>query len=381
MHGDLNRKFLMRPLAEFLRLHRDAILEAWTDAVAALPSSTRQNRTTIRDHLPAVVDELARDVDDAGAGEKPADPAASKHAKERFEVGYDVRDIVAEYAILRRTILERYRTADDGLRADLRARVLPILRLDMMIDAAVGDAVDQFVAERDRENYVLNGILSHDLRSPLQSILISAEMMAQDQAATDPAAVRRAARRIHGSAERMNRMIIDLLDFTRAQLGGGLAIVPTPMDLRTVIADVVADVALTHAGREIDNRVPARTDDLQGVWGPVRIAQALTNLLTNAVRHGQDPIVVDAAREGDGVWIDVQNRGEIAPDILPRLFEPFIGLSERGETSRRHGGLGLGLYIVSEIARAHGGRVEVHSERGTTRFRLWLPRAATADAR
>ena len=362
----------MKTLAEFLRLNRDAILGEWTREASSLPSSRRRPRPTIRDQVPQVIDELAQAVDDEGDGR--AESAAAHHAHERFADGYDVRDVVHEYGILRRTILERYRTADDGIRPELRARLAPIIHLDEVLDASVGDAVDQFVAERDREHDVLNGILSHDLRAPLQSILIGAELIAREHAARDPALVARSARRIHGAALRMNGMISDLMDFTRAQLGGGLPISRAPIDLRTVIADAVAEVSVAHPERRIDDRASSSYVDLRGNFGPVRLAQALVNLLTNAVVHGQDPIVIDAVPDGDAVRIEVANRGEIAAAQLPTLFQPFTGLVERDATHRGPAGLGLGLYIVSEIARAHGGRVDATSAGGETRVRMWLPR-------
>jgi signal transduction histidine kinase len=365
----------MRELAEFLRRDRESIIRAWTDEVKALPSAHRQDRATIRDHVPSLIEELAACVDEESGAAGQLDATAAKHGSHRFVAGYDVRDVVAEYGLLRRTILDRFGAQHDGFPPDVQARLRAIARLDRKLDEAIRDAVEQYFADHEHANDVLTGVLGHDLRAPLQSILMGAEMLGGSGGhPPDPAMVGRTVKRIRGAVDRMNRMINGLLDFTRARIGGGLPIQPQAIDLRTLIAEVVAEVRAAHPDRRIENHTEASQVDLRGTFGPVRLAQALTNLLVNAVQHGRDPIVVDADTDDDHVHLDVCNGGEIPQQVLPNLFKPFAGLSTRTPEARKHGGLGLGLYIVSEIARAHGGRIEYISRAGTTCFRIVLPR-------
>ena len=364
----------MRALADFLRSHRERIVERWTREVQALPSASGRSRQVIRNHLPRVLDQLASTLEQRAGQDGSAQSAPSVHARERFAEGYDVREVVAEYEILRRTFLESYAAEADELGADARARIRAIAQLDAIIDSAIGDAVDQFVASRDRARDVFVSILGHDLRAPLQSILFAAEAILDRSEALSPTLLLRFAGRVRTSAKRMGDMIGDLLDFTRAHLGGGIPIAPVPVDVRALIREVVDELAVSHAERRIECRARSARGDFRGTWDPIRITQAITNLVGNALEHGDDPIVVEPIDRGPSIAIEVRNHGELAPDAVGGLFRPFaqLGTPARGPRA----GLGLGLYIVSEIAHAHHGGVEVESKDGGTTFRLWLPRAA-----
>jgi signal transduction histidine kinase len=218
----------------------------------------------------------------------------------------------------------------------------------------------------------LIGIVSHDLRNPLQAIQLSAATLLRRPGVDDRQAA--VIHRISGTAERMTRMIRDLLDFTRARMGGGLALVRRPLDLHALARQVVDEVQLAHPGRAVQVQ---REGDAQGDWDEDRLAQLLGNLLNNALAYSPPGSPVRVSTRGlDGeVLLEVHNRGEpIAPEQLPRLFRPF----ERGEHQVTSAGrsIGLGLFIVDGIVRAHGGRIEVRStaSEGTT-FTVRLPRA------
>jgi len=220
-----------------------------------------------------------------------------------------------------------------------------------------------------RERFL--GIVSHDLRNPLNAILLSVNaMMRSDDVAQHHM---KTVRRIVTSAERMGRMIGDLLDFTRGRLGGGIPITRRPANLHSICQHVLEELEAGSPLREM--RLRTEGDLLQGEWDPDRLAQLLGNLGKNALDYsqGEDPVDFVLRDEGDTVCVQIHNRGPPIPaDLLSHIFEPF----KRG-TSQRHSssGLGLGLFIVQQIARAHGGRVEVRStqEEGTT-FTVWLPR-------
>jgi two-component system sensor histidine kinase/response regulator len=218
-------------------------------------------------------------------------------------------------------------------------------------------------------------VLGHDLRNPLAAIMASAEVVAM---ASKEDSVKQFSNRILSSANRMTRMIEDLLDVTRARVGGGIPIHRQPMDLHPVLDRVLGELRAIHPKRKID--VVAH-GDLRGEWDSERLAQVVSNLVTNALQHGaQDqPVSVDVdGTAPDRVKLSVRNNGSIPEDRRAALFDPFYDISRMAESRN---GLGLGLYIVREIVVAHGGTVDVRAD-GTDETAFWvqLPRAILGAA-
>jgi PAS domain S-box-containing protein len=219
----------------------------------------------------------------------------------------------------------------------------------------------------------LVGIVSHDLRGPLNAILAGASMMLQRDT-IEPWQAKTAAR-ILSCAERSNRLIRDLLDFTQARMGGSIPIRPAPADLHELTLQVVEEARVAHVEREI--RV-SQSGDGRGQWDADRMAQVVSNLVTNALKYSPEktPVQVETVGDGERVVLRVHNQGEpIAADLLPRIFEPLRRGKRRASRSDRS--IGLGLYIVRELVQAHGGTVEASSSEaeGTT-FTVSLPRAS-----
>ena len=220
----------------------------------------------------------------------------------------------------------------------------------------------------------LIGIVGHDLRTPLSTVAMAAGLMLKRGTLSQDDA--RATARIARTTERMAKIISELLDFTRARLGGGIPIHPQPIDLADVCAEVIAEVETAHPERTL--RLHA-DGDARGAWDKERLAQVVSNLVGNAIQHGKSdgPIEVRLRAEGDLVTLSVHNEGPaIAPDLLPSVFDPFR--SHPRESAHRGEGLGLGLYICQEMVRAHGGDIAVQSSDATgTTFTVQLPRSAT----
>ncbi len=219
------------------------------------------------------------------------------------------------------------------------------------------------ITEQARAKDIHMGVLGHDLRTPLSAILMSARLLLMQGAlgTKDREAVSRMAR----NAERMAALIRDILDYTRGQAAGGIPLVPRPADMGDICSAMIEELALLHSDRVI--RL-ARSGELRGQWDRDRVEQAVSNLISNALQHGKGDIRISVDGSQDEVIVRVQNRGVPIPeDQLPFLFEPF----RRGSASQL--GLGLGLYIVREIMRAHGGTVTVHStsDTGTTFTTRW----------
>jgi signal transduction histidine kinase len=170
----------------------------------------------------------------------------------------------------------------------------------------------------------------------------------------------------------MMAMIDQLLDLTRARAGGGIHIDPTETDLGDLCSHAIDELELTYPGWTIERQA---TGDLSGSWDKDRLLQVISNVVCNAGQHGRPGGTVLVTLDGlrsDAVTLTVHNDGSIPDSILPTLFDPFRGTRHRREQSR---GLGLGLFIVKEIATAHGGSVDVtSSEREGTTFTIRLPR-------
>jgi PAS domain S-box-containing protein len=222
---------------------------------------------------------------------------------------------------------------------------------------------------RFREQFV--GIVGHDLRNPLSAISTAAQLLLRYGLSERQA---RTAGRIVSTADRMARMIADLLDFTRSRLGGGFPIQTRRMNLHDLCETVIEELELAYPERTVE--LDAR-GDAWGNWDPDRMAQVLSNLAANALQHSPESstVRVELRDEGERVVFLTSNAGPAIPaDVLPRLFEP----GRRGPPGRSHkesSGLGLGLYIVRQIVLAHGGDISVRSSatEGTT-FEAWLPR-------
>lgn len=235
--------------------------------------------------------------------------------------------------------------------------------------------LDEVGAFRER----LMGIVGHDLRTPLQAITVASAIMLRDEALGDRHRV--LARRVANSAARMTDIIDQLLDFTRSRLGGGISVTREEIDFDGVCHRVIDELELVYPGRSI---VLDTGPGIRGEWDPDRLAQALSNIVGNALRHGSEttPITVSTSTAAGDVVVNVHNEGTPIPAaLMPQLFDPF----RRGASAVNGGsagaGLGLGLFIAQQIIRAHDGRIAVSSsaDDGTTVcIRLPLQRSSAA---
>jgi signal transduction histidine kinase len=237
------------------------------------------------------------------------------------------------------------------------------------------DAVDRLAAsearllsEREtaelREQFI--AVLGHDLRNPLASIAAGTRMLSKGNS-------KEAANEILGlmrkSVARMSSLIDNVLDFARGRLGGGIAVQRSPQSPESVLGQVIAEFRASSPETKIETTFDL-TQQIDCDGG--RIAQLFSNLLGNAISHGTaaQPIDVRAATQNGEFELSVANSGEPIPsEAMDRLFQPFYRLS----TEDKQPGLGLGLYIASEIARAHVGTIEVTSSPQETRFTFRMP--------
>jgi signal transduction histidine kinase len=239
----------------------------------------------------------------------------------------------------------------------------------LVLEAVRANASEDNLRETAEFRERLIGIISHDLRNPLNAILMAAGLLIAGDHLTDTEA--QLAGRILDSGRRMKRIIAQLLEFTHARLGGGFELHHTRVDLAETCEHVATELRLGMEGT-ID--VEAR-GDVMGEWDANLLAEAISNVCSNAVDHATPGtrVAIDVHDGGGGmVVVAITNQGEPIPeDVLPVIFEPF---RHGAHTVRETGHLGLGLYIAREVVRSHGGTLDVESSDGVTTFTMRLPR-------
>jgi signal transduction histidine kinase len=226
--------------------------------------------------------------------------------------------------------------------------------------------MDRFAIQTDRFRDQFIGVLSHDLRTPLAAVTFGAALLVAPE--DNPQRRGRIATRILNSAQRIERMVADLLDVTRVRLGGPIPLKRRDTDLHAVCDEVLQEIRAAHPEARLQAH---RRGDVRGDWDPDRLAQVVSNLLGNAIQHGDGtPITLTAAQHGDRATLEVHNGGAPIPaDVLPWVFEPL----RRGHGEGRHS-IGFGLFIARAVVVAHGGDIHVTSSDQGTTFTVTLPR-------
>jgi signal transduction histidine kinase len=371
-------------LAEFIAGNMESILAAWERfASTRQPAASDMTSLELRDHAQQILEAIRVDLGteqtreqqaDKSQGRAPApfparETAAQAHAVLRARSGFDMRQLASEYRALRSSVLTLWMDALGSQPPHLD----DVIRFNEAIDQALAESIGHFTAQVERSRNLLLGMLSHDMRSPLQTIRMTAAYLARLDAGE---AVSAAARRLIDSGARVQSLVDDLTDFNRTNLGLGISVVRAPVDLAVECATEVASLHTAHPDREIDLSVRG---DCRGDWDGRRVQQLVCNLVSNALTHGAASSAVHVSLVGSesGVRIAVGNACARIPDaILAQIFEPL----RRGPQATAQPGLGLGLYIVREIARAHDGTVEACSTDEVTTFTAWLPKHSESGA-
>ena len=370
-------------LADFINGNLEVILQEWeTFARTLLPAAASMTTFSLRDHARQILLAVAADMQtDQTSGEQKEkslghgpdvsnapDTAATTHGELRHDVGFDLVQLVAEYRALRASVLRLW--VRQGLTPDSNA-FDEMVRFNEAIDQAIAESVSSFSVELAKARDTFTAILGHDLRSPLGAILMSAHNAAScdlPEPATHSVAT------IQRSAKAMQVMIRDLLDFAGARLGREMPMRPEESSLIETCHTALAELMAAHPKRAFEFE---HEGDLRGHFDPVRIGQALSNLLNNAINHGERgyPVNMRARAESQELVVDITNKGKtIPPETLQAIMDPIARVLIPG--SDGSSGLSLGLYIAQQVAKAHGGSVTAASKDKQTRFSLRLPREA-----
>jgi signal transduction histidine kinase len=363
-------------LADFLEQEQEAILTEWEAfARTMLPASGDMTRIQLRDHAKEILHAIALDLRTYQSAHQQSEKAqgrahvllesdataAQTHAVLRAASGFDINQLVAEYRAMRACVLDLWIASAPPEWTALD----DMLRFNEAIDQAVAESVRYFDAEVNHARNLLLGALGHDMRSPLATVLQTAASLRSVDAGPE---VSTAANRLLRSGTSLKVLLDDLVDFSRTQLGLGLIVIPTDIDLADVIADELEQLRGANPDRVISLAVEG---DATGRWDGDRVHQVLRNLVANALSYGSatEPVAVTVRGDGSDVHIEVTNRGvDLAPLSIVDVFVPLRRGTDQGD------GLGLGLFIVRAIAEAHGGEVAMHSAEGETSFRVRLPR-------
>jgi signal transduction histidine kinase len=373
-------------LGDFIQANLEPILAEWEEFARGLAPGAAMGVLALRDHAEEILRSAARDMVSPQSGQQQADKskghggggtesarldgASEDHAIARLGSGFNLIEVVSEYRALRASVLrlwgERVGGADEHDLQDL-------IRFNESMDQSLAEAVRSYTSRVDQSRELFLATLGHDLRNPLNAIVVSSALLAESGQLDEENT--QVALQMTTFADVMTRMIDDLLDFTRSRLGGGMPISATPLDLRHLCDEVLDEFRAAHPHRTLRM---ASVGDTSGEWDAARLRQVVSNLVANAIEHGGESSPVDLSARGEGshAVVAVNNQGfPISPSALPTLFDPFVRATEVSQTHRHLGGIGLGLYIARQIVIAHGGTIVVDSsETAGTTFTVRLPR-------
>jgi signal transduction histidine kinase len=341
-------------LADFILRDMETILVQW-EAFAAtlLPAAVDMKSLALRDHAQPILQAVAKDLSTAqtktaqvekSLGHAPvhlgaSETAAQTHALLRARDGFDINQLAAEYRALRASVLRLWmeECQPDASHPD------DVIRFNEAIDQALAESVGYFSSQVDQARNLFLGMLGHDMRSPLQTILMTAQYLTSLNAGGQ---VSVAASRLIRSGARMQALLNDMLDFNRVRLGLRIGISPTDVDLERLFADELDQLRAAHPDRHVDLDVKG---ECQGVWDGRRLQQLLGNLVLNAFKYGtpNEPVRVVMTGDEHNVRFEVRNRGPAIDRMtLQQIFDPLQRGLNLGDSYNADGNLGLGLYIA-----------------------------------
>lgn len=377
-------KFYGMRLEAFIGKHAEEILQVWEEFAKNIPRNASSfSAKELRDDAGEILSEVATKMCTSHPSTKKVnaqlrrprrksiDSAAEAHASKRLIAGFTIDQMVSEYRALRSSVLYLWgKQGDRGTQHDAE----DVLRFNEVIDEAIAESIARYSESLSRSRDIFLGILGHDLRSPIGSIAMSADLLL-DAEDLQPKYTKVAAR-IYTSAKRANKIIEDLLDFTRTHIGEGIPVKKAETELCRVCDKIVDEMRGYYPDHVINF---TRSGDTTGCFDAARMGQVASNLIGNAVEHGigTRPITVNLLGDDDKVILSVNNASEPIPeDDLKTMFDPLTRHStfarlEQGARS----GMGLGLYIAKEIVTAHKGTIRCNYDAsvGTT-FIVELPR-------
>ena len=279
-------------LADFILRDMESILAKWEEfAATRLPAAASMTSLELRDHARQILEAIAADLSTSqSSGEQAAkskglapapfparETAAQTHAVMRAKSGYDIEQLASEYRALRASVLSIW--IDACLPA--APHLQDVIRFNEAVDQAVAESVGHFSAQVNQARNLLVGMLGHDMRSPLQTVQMTARHLAQLNAGSEVSA---AAGLLIRSSAHLRALLDDLVDFNGTNLGLGIRIVPSPLDLGALCAQELEHLSVAYPDSQLEMNV---VGDCQGSWDGRRVQQLLGNLVENAIHYGE----------------------------------------------------------------------------------------------
>jgi signal transduction histidine kinase len=371
-------------LPDFIEKNRAEILEEWDSFARSLDCEGTMSPETLRDHAAQMLDAIAKDMrtpeslaskERKGKGLSPENSpalitAGHEHAMARLAEQFSLSELVSEFRAIRASVLRLWARQHPNA----AERLADVVRFNESIDELLAASSQSYSTRINEARNTIIGILAHDLRNPIHSIMLGARYLLQSKS-VDSNGIKAVARMQH-ALSRMSELVDNLLDYARISLGDSIPVSPAATTMIAICSRAIEEIESAHPGRDI-TLVCAR--DVEGTWDSARIIQMLTNLLANALQHGDvDAVVaVTVSARDTSVLIEVSNQGEpIDPGRVATLFDPLYRRASTGGHfyAPDSSGLGLGLFIASQIVRSHSGKISVVSTRETgTIFSVELP--------
>lgn len=368
-------------LAQFISAHIEEILIDW-DAFAETqrPAASELSIAELRDHGRGVLLEIARNMETEGGIEEQAekalapeidsDSAAAAHGEARHDSGFTLLQLTSEYRALRASVLRLWMPRISSFNEQ---RANELLRFNAAIDQAMAESACTFSERNAQVRDTFLAILGHELRSPLATVTMAGDYLTRPGVGSET--TQHTGTRVKRSAAAMVRMIGDLLEYARTQLGGKLPIAPQLADMQEICLAALADAQAAHPDCNFESEF---SGELCDDFDSLRAQQAVANLLHNAAQYRARTSAVTLAARGetDRIVVQVINFGPVIPAASRQeIFKPLVQLPGQDGPATS---LGLGLFIAREITLAHGGNIDVESDLNSgTVFTLSFPRNQT----
>lgn len=317
-------------LSDFITTHLEPILQEWENFARTVHTSMPPlDVPRLRNHAAQILKTVAQDLRthqtvrqefEKSQGRGPQsehDTAAQTHAVKRLMDGFTLDQMVSEYRALRSSVLRLW--LSQGYSAE-EHQVADIIRFNEAVDQALTESIATYGREVETTRKRVLGVLGHDLRSPLGAVMIASEMLSKK---SEPGSRQAAlAIQIGSSTKRATAIVNDLLDLARSNLTSGMALNLEKVELTQLCMSVVSEIQTAEPRARI---LCATVEPITGHFDTGRVEQVFSNLIGNAVHHGdlQRPVQIELVSNGLNMTFTVQNWGELIPETaIPHLFNP-----------------------------------------------------------